>query len=281
MGSKKKFAAAVEQVANLFPNMTVLSRLSQALKDLNTELNELVPLIRTDAALTAEVIRISNSSYYMSEQPCKEIGEALARIGFGEVLRVVGSVLAKDICTQDLEKYGISADEFWEETLTVSVLMEALAKRRGINPSEAATLGILHGIGRVVINNILEEFQVSILWDPSIEVAEWERAVVGFDYAFAGARVMKKWNFPVEIIYDIAFHLDPSKAPKRRAMLDLLHYVVRLAPQIGWGFERTFFELPEDTVETARLGFDENTVREAVAEASQAFEQIQQSVFAT
>ena len=261
--------------------MRVLSRLSQTLKNLNTELHELVPLIQTDAALTAEVIRISNSSFYRAGEPCKEVIDALSRIGFGEVLRVVSTILAKDVCSHDLEKYGITADEFWEETLTVSTLMEALAKRRGLNPADAATVGVMHALGRAVINNILEEFDISILWDPSIEVAEWERVVVGFDYAVAGGRIMKKWNFPLEIIYDIAYHLDPSKAPKERTLLNLLYYSVKIVPILGFGFERKVFELPTEEELVVSIGLNEETIREAIDEASQSFTRIQKSVFAS
>jgi HD-like signal output (HDOD) protein len=280
MGSKKKFSDAIDHVADLFPNMTVLSRLSKALKDMNTELDELVPLIRTDAALTAQVIRISNTPVYRVGEPCKTVIDALSRIGFGEVLRVVSTVLAKDVCSHDLDKYGITADEFWEEVLTVSTLMEALAKRRKLNPADAATLGVLYALGRSVINNILEEFEVPILWDPSIEIAEWERAVVGFDYATAGGRIMKKWNFPNEIIYDVAFHLDPSKAPKERAMLNLLHYSIHLLPCIGHGYSRKSFKIPDDPYLVEMVDLDEEAVRQAIAEASISFVNLHHSVFA-
>lgn len=281
MGTKKEFAAAVEEVTGLLPNMTLLSRLSKALKDLNTEMNDLGSLIQTDATLTAEVIRISNSALYRAGEPCKDVVSSLSRIGFGEVLRVVSTLLAKDACSQDLDKYGVSSDEYWEESLTVSTLMEALAKRCGVNPGDAATLGVLHALGRIVINNVLEEFDVPILWDPSLDVAEWETAVVGFDYAAAGARVMKKWDFPVEIIYDIAYHLDPSKAPKQRAMLNLLHYAVKLLPTVGIGCEYTVYELPEPDESMRRTGLKEDMVRDAVTEAAKTFTRFQQSVFAS
>jgi HD-like signal output (HDOD) protein len=280
MGTKKDFSTAVEEVTELLPNMTLLSRLSVALKDLNTGMDDLGALVRTDAALSAEVIRISNTPLYRTGDASCDVVTSLTKIGFGEVLRIVSTILAKDACSRDLEKYGITADEFWEESLTVSLLMDALAKRCGLNNADAATLGILYGLGRIVINNILEDFDIPILWDPAIEVAEWERAVVGFDYAQAGSRVMKKWEFPIEIIYDIAYHLDPGKAPKARPMLCLLNYVVRLLPLVGVGCFEQSYELPKADTYTKLIKMDDQAVREAVKEASSAFIRFQQSVFA-
>jgi HD-like signal output (HDOD) protein len=277
MGSKKKFLEALDQVQELYPNMAVLSQLSRLLKDPNSDLEDLTKLVRTEPALTVDVIRVSNSPFYAQGEKCKDIQAAVARIGYNEVQRVVGLILARDICSNDLEKYGTSAHEFWAESVTVSVLIEGLARAFGQDPSEAATIGLLHAIGKVVINNILEDFKVDILWDPYLPVQDWETAMVGFNYAEAGARLLKRWEFPVEIIFAIGFHLQPEKAPKRIPMLVLLHYALRLSQAVGAGCERQDYVVPPyplltDRVPTARI-------RQIVAEAREAFMRNAELVF--
>ncbi|MCB1122537.1 MAG: HDOD domain-containing protein, partial [Verrucomicrobiae bacterium] len=186
MSQKKEFSEAVDHIQEIYPNIAVLSQLSALLKEPDTDLEDVARLIRSEAALTADIIKVSNSSYYGSSIPCSNIEDALARIGFNEVLKVVALILAKELTSNDLEKYGMSADDFWKESLTVSLLMEELAGKARLNRAEAATLGILHNVGRVVINNILETFRIDLFWDVSIPILEWERAVVGFDYGEAG-----------------------------------------------------------------------------------------------
>ncbi|MFP4283692.1 MAG: HDOD domain-containing protein [Opitutales bacterium] len=278
--SKKEFARAVERVAAQFPNMRVLSHLSAALKDLNSELHEIVPVVQGDPLLAAEIIRISNSTIYRGEEPCRSVMDALARIGFGEVMRIVGTVLARDACCQRLVAYGAPADEFWAESLTVSTLMEALARRRGLDSANAATIGILHALGRLVIDSLLVDRDLCVCHDPSIEIITWERTLVGFDYALAGAQVMKRWNFPVDLIYDIAYHLDPRRAPKPRLMLELLHYSVRLAPELGPNFSATSYSLPDPTTLHLRQPLSERYVRAAVEDARGTFERFHRTLHA-
>lgn len=269
MGSKKEFLEALDQVQELYPNMAVLSQLSKLLKDANSNLDDLSRLIRTEPALTLDVIRVSNSPVYTAATKCKDIHGAVSRIGYNEVQRVVGLILARQVCSSDLEKYGVSAQEFWAECVTISVLMEGLAQAQGIDGSEAATVGLLASIGKVVINNILEEFQVDIFWDPYVPVADWEKLMVGFNYAEAGARLLKRWEFPVEMIYAIGFHIDPKRAPKRNPMLDLLHYAVRLLDAVGPGCERREFAVPVYPPVTDRL--EAKRIRSIIGTAREAF----------
>jgi len=269
MGSKKEFLEALDQVQGLYPNMAVLSQLSRLLKDPNSNLEDLARMIRTEPALTLDVIRVSNSPVYTAANKCKDIEGAVSRIGFNEVQRVVGLIVAREVCSTDLDKYGIAAQEYWAECVTVSVLMEGLARAMGQDGPEAATIGLLYAIGKVVINNILEEFKIDIYWDPYVPVEDWEKAMVGFNYAEGGARLLKRWEFPLEIIYTIGFQLDPSRASKRIPMLTLLHYAVRLFGAVGAGCERTNYVVPIYPYLTDRL--ESKKIRGIVEHARSSF----------
>ena len=279
VGRKKEFAQAVDYVEELYPNMAVLSQLANNLEDPNSSLEDVARLIRAEPALTADIIKISNSSFYAATQPCADVDSALTRIGFNEVLRVVALILAKELCSNDLQKYGMTADELWSESLMVSLLMEELAKNCRLNKSKAATLGLLHCIGRVVINNILEDFRVDIFWDPTIPVADWEEAVVGFNYGEAGGRLLKRMEFPNEAQNVIRFHVNPEDRAEPDKMTELLNYCVSLSNAVGRGFVKINYELPDDTY-LAKLGeFTEEELREIVAGAEDRFTEVTREVF--
>ncbi|MCZ6672061.1 MAG: HDOD domain-containing protein [Verrucomicrobia bacterium] len=280
VGRKRDFAEAVNYVEDLYPNMAVLSQLANYLDDPNSSLDNVVGLIRAEPALTVDIIKISNSSFYASTQKCSDVDTALTRIGFNEVLRVVALILAKELCSSDLEKYGVTADDLWTESLMVSLLMEEFARDSKMNKSKAATLGILHCIGRVVINNILEDFRVDIYWDPTIPVVDWEEAVVGFHYGEAGGRLLKKLEFPTEALQVIRYHVNPKEASKPDRMTYLLNYSVNLSNVVGRGFINSSYELPDDEY-LAKVGeFSEKAIREIVKTAQDRFLEVTNEVFA-
>jgi HD-like signal output (HDOD) protein len=261
----------------LHPNMVVLSRLTQLLESGNSDLEDLARLIRTEPALALDVIRIANSPLFAMAEKCTEINTAVARIGYNEVHHVVGLILTRQICSTDLEKYGLDARDFWAECVAVSVLMDTLAGVVGVDPAEAATIGLIHAIGKAVINNILEDFKIDVFWDPYVPVSAWEREMVGFDYAEAGARLLKRWDFPAEIHHAVRFHLVPREAPRRSPLLDLLHYAVRLHNAAGPGLRKTEFVPPIYPPLSNR--FEPGAVREIIDTARDAFAQTVDLVF--
>lgn len=242
--TKKEFAEAIYNVERLYPNMAVMSKVSTLLKDMDSNLQDVSKYIRTDPALTAEIIRISNTAYYAGTTRCSDINTSLLRIGFREAMRAINIIIASDFCSRDLTKYGITADEFWLESLTVSVIAEQLAMATGQDASEAATIGIIHSIGRVVIDNILEDFRVDILWDPSIPVHRWENAIVGYDYAEAGARLLERWDFPVDTISVVRHQLEPDTAIHNTLMQHTISYALKLSKLTGPGVASSNFDLP-------------------------------------
>ncbi len=278
-GSKKDFIQALSFVEELYPNMAVLSQLANYLEDPNSSLEDVARLIRSEPALTVDIIKISNSSFYAATQSCADVDTALTRIGFNEVLRVVALILAKDLCSNDLEKYGISANELWEESLMVSLLMEEFAIACRLNKSKAATFGLLHGVGKVVINNILEDFRVDIYWDPTIPVSEWEIAVVGFHHGEAGSRLLKRMEFPPDAQRIIKHQLNPEKTHNPDKLTYLLCYSHTLARALGPSFSNTEYKLPSFEWKEAIIPLEDEEITNLVCNAKERFNEITREVF--
>ncbi|MFA5265584.1 MAG: HDOD domain-containing protein, partial [Opitutaceae bacterium] len=72
----------------------VLASLGDLLQDANVGLDEVANLIKRDAALAARIIRMSNSIVYGGKGGLRigAIEEAVNRVGFSEVYRLVGMV---------------------------------------------------------------------------------------------------------------------------------------------------------------------------------------------
>ncbi|MCZ6675421.1 MAG: HDOD domain-containing protein [Verrucomicrobia bacterium] len=283
MNRKEEFSDAVNQVVNqvieLHPNLAVLSSLSNLLNKPDTALDDLAQLIKSEPALTADIIKISNSSFYAASSECSDIESSLARIGFNDVLKVVSLILSQNLCSMRLESYRMDPDDLWAESVTASLLMETMALAARLNKAKAATTGILHNVGRVIINNLMEYFQIDLRWDASIPVTDWEESVVGFNYGEAGGRFLREMKFPEEIREIIRYHVDPGQAPQApHPLTHLLHYCVQLADLVGRGFSNTAYNVPDTTQLRQHVELSGEDIREAVAEAKSRYEQINRKV---
>lgn len=264
----------IKQIKDIHPNTVVLSRLSGLLGDVNTDLDDLAELIKSEASLTLDILRISNSAFYGSAIECTDIESALTRLGFADVLKVVSLILAQNLCSEDLAHYQLKSDELWSESVTVSLLMEELARPARLNRSQAATTGVLHNVGRVMIDNLLDYLNNDSRWDADVPVSEWEKSVVGLHYGEAGGRILKEMDFPTEIREIIRFHVEPEESTQPLRQAFLLNYCVQLANSVGNGFTSPFNEIPATDALEPHLELSDSDVIEAIDVAKNRFQQI-------
>ncbi|MBK1877290.1 HDOD domain-containing protein [Pelagicoccus mobilis] len=197
--SDSNFEETVKSIGELHGNMAVLSKLDALLKDLNTDISEPERLIQSDGAISGTIVQLSNSPLYGFNDKSDNIATALQKVGYNQALKLVGMALSKQVFMRDLESYGVTADSYWRYSYFTAVFLERQAKALGIDSDEAYLFGLLHSIGRVVINEILHAREVEVFWDRFIPEKEWELMMIGFTNQKAGSILLRTWDFPAEL----------------------------------------------------------------------------------
>lgn len=241
--TKKDFRAVLKEIEDLHGNMAVLSRLDPILKDPNSELASAASLIQTDGALAGSIIRISNSAYYAGGEPSSNVTEALRKVGFNEALRLVGIALSQQAFMRDLEAYGIKADDYWSYSYLSGLLLDSFAHRLGWDSQDAYLLGLLHGIGKVALNQLLHEEEVEIYWDPTFSSEEWEEIMIGFRYDEAGAILLESWRFSEAVHVRVRKQLQQDAMREDRMLLGL-DYIRELIAENKYEFNKGDWSLP-------------------------------------
>jgi HD-like signal output (HDOD) protein len=241
------FDSILAQVKRLPPNPQIMLKLLRLLQDINTNPNDIVELIRVDTALTAQVLRLSNSAYYGVVTPSYNLEEAINRIGFRETYKLVGVVCSSQIFNTPVQTYYLESDQLWENSIATALVMELIAQRIGIDPSNAYTVGLLHAVGKIVINQLMSEKYADVyalVEKEKIPVIDAEMRVMGFNYAQLGMALLKKWNFPVEIYEPIEFQFSPMEAPAQSLQASSLHLAICVVSGVGlnhgrdaWAFQ--------------------------------------------
>jgi len=214
------------------PVAHVLARLQRLLVDANSGMDDIADLIRLDPALATRVIRISNSAWFKRGLPCSTIEEAVNRVGFREVYRVVAVVASNAMVAEPLVAYGRDALMMWRESISCAFAAEILAERLGEEMSVAYMSGLLHTIGRLPINQY-----VLSLSDPCKPLAEEsfprehsgaEYALLGFSQAEVGAFMLAKWDFTPATIRPIQHQYEPLEAEEPHDRMSAVLYGARL-----------------------------------------------------
>jgi len=278
MLNPEDFKRSIQAIDALGATPRVLVMVSDLAKDPNTDLAAICELLRNDGPLAADIIRISNSPYYSPAVRHSNLNSAINCVGMREVVRVVGLSLAQRLFARDLPGYGISANDYWSASIATALVMEALARQSALNPEDAYTIGILHAIGRVLINRVIDEQRFTVYWDGVQPIQEWERSAVGFDYAQAGAMLLERWRFPKWACDVVRGQLEPAAVAENVTLLDALQFTLRLLAVTGLDFENKDCQLPENDPYLRASGLTPDALEQLIAGCRNDFQRVLESV---
>jgi len=190
----------------------VLGSLCELLEDVNTDLDQIAEQIRVDSALAARVLRISSSPVFGGGAAAKSIDEAVLRVGFAEIARLVGIATVAGLADRALQAYGLAAERLREALLMHAVASEALAQCAGVEPRSVYTVGLMRGVGMMVLDRIargrpgFEPFDAT-----QFETyAAWERVRFGVTSAEVTTMILDEWRFPADLVAAVEQHTGES-----------------------------------------------------------------------
>ncbi len=215
----------VREVKHLPSAPKVLPRLKQLLSDGNSAMSEIVSLIRLDPGIAARVFQVGNSAYFSKGTRCFTLDEAVNRVGYNQIYELVSYAVASQVLVRPLQVYGVEADDLWKQSVVCALAAETIAARTGQDCNVAYTIGLLHGVGMVAIDEwALRNAPTLRLKNAGYprEATENERAMFGFTQADTGAALLEHWNFPAEICEPVRRQYAPRASASQVKMGCLL-----------------------------------------------------------
>ena len=203
----------VRELRHLPSTPKVLPRLKQLLGDSNSSIYEIVGLIRLDPGMAARVLQVSNSAYFSKGTRCHTVEEAVGRVGFNQIYELVSYAVASQVLVRPLDVYGLQAEELWRLSVACALAAEELAVYGDIDRNMAYTIGLLHSVGMVAIDEwslrLQMPFQLENVGYPA-DASESERAQFGFSQAEVGAALLRHWTFPTSITEPVRHQYAPN-----------------------------------------------------------------------
>ena len=234
----------------------VLSAVLQLRDDTRMDFGELDRLIRTDQNIASLILKLANSSFYARGHEIRTLPQAIGMIGFRTIISLVSAVATKKIFMSG--NYARFRRYVWQHSLVVSVIGKIISEKLklGETAEEVFIGGLLHDIGKVVLNQIDREKFIQVL-DATLPTKNPFRTaeidIFGVDHESVGQLIIKIWNLP-SVFREVAVFLDKPKNPslakvpeKDRRTIFIVGLANVLAKQNGFGhLEANHDELLED-----------------------------------
>lgn len=240
---KAAIEARLKNIDQLPPMPALASRLYKMTADPDVDIRALADEISRDPAITAAVIRLSNSAYYKPARVIRSVHEAILTLGLDIVANIVVVIASRGLLKVNLDSYRIEASEMWDHSLIVAELAQSLAriKKNAAPPDVAFTAGLLHDIGKIVLvqyfQQVYRQISLEMEKDPTAVFTDLEERHLGYNHAELGARLLESWNFPPELVEAARCTYHPERAAKHPALASIVHVANMIALSGGVGVD--------------------------------------------
>jgi HD-like signal output (HDOD) protein/CheY-like chemotaxis protein len=261
LGSKK-IEIMVNYVTGLMAFPFTVARVLQLAESEKSAASDLAKVIQTDAVISAQLLKISNSVLFASiNRRIGSVKDAIIRVGFRETKRLVMSMSVMKLFSNTNKNFGFDRTDFWYHSLVCGIIAERLAKQLGtVNMEEAFLTGILHDFGILLLDEFFPEVFSKVLEETTDKGQQFivsEKAVLGVTHNDMIAELFAKWKLPESvtdgIVHQYQFHeyKDALDTPSKKLSLcvglsDVLAKTVSLGrecdqyiiPVENWVFEQ-------------------------------------------
>jgi len=170
-------------------------RVGQAVTAEDSDARKVAKLIETDLAMSAKLIKASNSAFYGRPKQVTTLPEAVVRLGMNTTHKLVMSFALRELFRSTSTHLVRRLNSLWEHSRQIAAICHLLAKKsKGFNPDLALLAGLVHDIGVLVIINYAKDFHNSE--DGPEQLNEAITKMRGQ----IGSKVLTSWDFPEELI---------------------------------------------------------------------------------
>lgn len=251
-------------IADYFENVRLPTMPEVAQLLINSMQDDEIPFekIRTaiskDPALTAKLVRLANSSRFGLARKVGSVDDAITMVGLNQVRTLCLAACMGDAFPMAV---GINREEFWKESMACAGFSHWLARTIGADAQQAWLTGFMLRLGELIIAQKEPEKLEKIERLPHAPGGRWERETdqTGFTEGHIVAELVRRWNFPPEVVRGLQVSSDPLAAKPFSRLGAVVHVAMLLAEiavESPTTPQETIAALPADVLKALQLDHD-------------------------
>jgi putative nucleotidyltransferase with HDIG domain len=231
MDTSVKTLAALK---NLPPFPPAAAKAMNLLASENVVYGEVADTLQTDAALSAEVLRLANSALFGARNRINTIPQALSFVGTRRLTSLLFTLGMSNLLKRTGARESIR--RCWYHNLACALAAKEFATSFGRDVDEGYNAGLFHDIGRLALI-MLDPNMYDQLIGQDGALLELERAHFGVDHCEAGARLIEHWKLPLAFV-DVALNHHAPKSDGSEVTM-LVNGACVVADRLGFSVRRT------------------------------------------
>jgi len=262
-------AAQISQaMKGLRPIPQVALKLLRMLNEDRYDITTLTGEIRKDQVLSARTLKLCNSVFLGSRNKIESLDHALVYLGQTLLMKFVISASVNHFFQQASTGYSLCKGGLYHHAVGTAIIAEKVAElTQHVSPSLAYTAGLLHDIGKVVLDQFIQAaFPLFYreLQEKEKNFLDIENDLLGIDHTRAGMKLARQWSFPDSLMEVIAHHHKPEESTQYRELVHTVYLADLLMSRFHSGLEVERLGAHALASRLKILGLSMNTLAEIV-----------------
>lgn len=248
-------------------------RIQQEIQKEDVQVSQIEGLIASDPAISTQVLKLANSSFFRGLSKVLTIHDAIVRLGLDEITKMVLILSQKKLYqTKDsfIKNYR---QNLWLHSVVCAMTSLWVAKEGGFEKraQEAFFAALLHDIGKLFLITVIEEIEKSkdVPFIPSKSIIN---EIISTLHCQQGYNLLAKWHIPEQYCLVAKEHhaeqFDPQNVP-----LIILRLVDKTCIKLGLSGETPMGET-SITAEANFFGFSDIKLAELELQIEDTFEKV-------
>lgn len=162
-------------------------------EDENSGLFDLIEVINKDTALSARLLKVSNSPLFRGANEITNLNMAVNRLGMQYTSNLATGLVMEQMFQATSEMVDKRMRDTWQKSTEIAGMCNVLARSHShLGAGQATLAGLIHAIGSLPVLKYVEDNDIQINSVMLDNVVDELQPVIG-------EQILKKWDFPSEL----------------------------------------------------------------------------------
>ncbi|MEW6327192.1 MAG: HDOD domain-containing protein [Thermodesulfobacteriota bacterium] len=202
-----------EQIEQLPPFPMVIEQVLRVVENPRSSLADLTKVILNDPSLTSMILKVINSAYYGFNGKISTVSHAVSLLGLNEVKNLALSLPINDTLFTKNRSFGLGQADLWVHSVGVGICGRKIGEKvRYPVPEEAFVAGLLHDIGKTLLNDVFpDRFDQALhrAEEQQRPLVDIEQELLTISHATIGSWLAQHWKLPEPLTTAIQNHHQP------------------------------------------------------------------------
>ena len=228
-------------IARVQPIPQVALKILRLMGGNNFDVTRVAEEVKQDQIISALTLKMCNSAIFARKRRIDSLDHALVYLGRDLFLKLVITATIDGLFEHSQAGYSLCKGGLFHHAVGTATIAEKLAAVTGLTePSLAYTGGLLHDIGKVVLDqHLATAFPLFYRQtrDPGTSFMAAEKEIFGVTHCEAGSRLGQNWSFPDSLVAVIRHHHYPEAETDYSELTHIVYLADLLMSRFHTGLE--------------------------------------------